>query len=97
MTTRADRRRPMATGVVTAEGPAGVVTAGPFGNDGNTGRRYNLTFNAQALNLFNIINYAPPEGTLGSGYFGRSNGLAGHIFSSSDAARRIFLQARLTF
>jgi hypothetical protein len=49
------------------------------------------------LNLFNIINLAPPEGTLGSNYFGRSNGLAGHIFSGSDAARRIFLQARLTF
>ncbi len=70
---------------------------GPFGDNGNTGRRYNLTINAQALNLFNIINYAPPEGTLGSNYFGRSNGLAGRIFSSSDAARRIFLQARLTF
>jgi hypothetical protein len=78
-------------------GPGGGHGGGPFGNDGNTGRRYNLTINAQALNLFNIINYAPPEGTLGSDYFGRSNGLAGHIFSSSDAARRIFLQARLTF
>jgi hypothetical protein len=78
-------------------GGGGGHHGGPFGDDGNTGRRYNLTINAQALNLFNIINLAPPEGTLGSNYFGRSNGLAGHIFSGSDAARRIFLQARLTF
>lgn len=82
-------------------GGGGGHGGGPFGNDGNTGRRYNLTINAQALNLLNIINYAPPEGTLDSNpsqsYFGRSNGLAGSIFSSPDAARRIFLQARLTF
>ena len=70
-----------------------------FGNSGNTGRRYNLTINAQALNLLNIINYAPPTGTIDSHLFGRSNQLAGHIFSSPDgsAARRVFLQATLTF
>jgi hypothetical protein len=72
---------------------------GPFGNDGNTGRRYNVTLNAQALNLFNIANYAAPTGTIDSSLFGKSNALAGQIFSSPNgsASRRIFLQARLTF
>ena len=70
---------------------------GMFGDSGNTGRRYNLTINAQALNLFNIVNYAPPNGVLDSRLFGVSNALAGHIFSSTDAARRIYLQARFTF
>jgi hypothetical protein len=70
---------------------------GPFGGGDNTGRRYNLSFNAQALNLFNIINLAPPTGTLGSPEFGHSNALAGQIFSSTSAARRIFLQATFSF
>ncbi len=70
---------------------------GPFGNTGSTGRRYNLTLNAQALNLFNIVNYAPPTGTIDSPNFGQSNALAGHIFSSTSAARRIFLQANFAF
>jgi hypothetical protein len=76
-------------------GPGG----GPFGGSGNTGRRYNFTLNAQALNLLNIINYAPPTGTIDSPNFGQSNALAGHIFSSPNgsAARRIFLQATFAF
>ena len=73
-------------------GPGGI-----FGNDGSTGRRYNFTLNAQALNLFNIINVAPPTGTIDSPNFGKSNALAGQIFSSGSAARRVFLQANLTF
>jgi hypothetical protein len=73
---------------------------GPFSNSGNTGRRYNLTLNAQALNLFNIINDSPPTGTLGSPLFGKYNALdGGTIFASPDgsAARRIFLQATFAF
>jgi len=70
---------------------------GPHGDGASTGRRYNLTFNAQALNLFNIINYAPPTGTIDSPLFGQSNALAGQIFSSTSAARRIFLQTTFTF
>ena len=82
-----------------SHGGGGGHGGGPFGNDGNTGRRYNLTINAQALNLFNIINLAPPNGVLGSKLFDVSNQLAGQIFSSPDgsAARRIFVQARFTF
>jgi hypothetical protein len=90
-------------------GPGGGL--GPGGLSGNRGgpggpgggqtngvnRRYNLTFNAQALNLFNNINLAPPTGTLGSPEFGRSNALAGQIYSSGSASRRIFLQAVFSF
>ena len=70
---------------------------GAFGSNGSTGRRYNFTLNAQALNLLNIINVAPPTGTIDSPNFGQSNALAGQIFSSGSAARRIFLQANFTF
>ena len=78
-------------------GGRGGGGGGPRGDAGNTGKRYNLTFNAQALNLFNVINYAPPTGTIDSPIFGKSNALAGMIFSSNSAARRIFLQTTFTF
>ena len=80
-------------------GPGGGGPGGAFGNSGNTGRRYNFTLNAQALNLLNIVNYAPPTGTIDSPNFGRSNALAGQIFSSPNgsASRRIFLQATFAF
>ena len=84
-------------------GPAGPPRmgrggpGGPGGGGDNTGKRYNLTLNAQALNLFNVINYAPPTGTIDSPQFGTSNALAGSIFSSGSAARRINLQATFTF
>ncbi len=78
-------------------GGSGGGPGGAFGNNGSTGRRYNFTLNAQALNLLNIINVAPPTGTIDSPNFGQSNALAGTIFSSGSAARRIFLQANFTF
>jgi hypothetical protein len=91
---------------------------GPFGGGGgghggmsNTGRKYSLTFSAQALNLFNNINYGTPAGTVipsfdqttgitGPGSrFDVSNHLASGMFASpsGSAARRIFLQAAFTF
>ncbi len=78
-------------------GPGGG--GGPFGGGGGSGRRYNLNFNVQALNLLNIVNYAPPTGTIDSPTFGRSNALAGQIFSSPNgsASRRMFLQATFSF
>jgi hypothetical protein len=69
-------------------------------------RKYNLTFSAQALNLFNNIDYGTPSGivtppgTLSPGEinrFGRSQSLQGQIFSSGSAARRIFFQAVFSF
>jgi hypothetical protein len=63
----------------------------------NTGRKYTLTFSAQALNLFNDIDYGTPVGNVNAPNFGQSTGLAGGIFSSGSAARRIFFQATFAF
>ncbi len=100
-------------------GPGGGLGPGGLGGGGrglggmfaptNTGRKYNLTFSAQALNLFNDIDYGTPVGTVsptlipgtdiyGPGNrFGRSTGLANGIFSQGPAARRIFFQATFAF
>jgi hypothetical protein len=64
---------------------------------GPSGRKYTLTFSAQALNLFNIVNYGGPNGTIGSPTFLKSTTLAGGGFSSGAAVRRVFLQAILSF
>jgi len=77
-------------------GGGGRGMGGMFGG-GSSGRKYTLTFSAQALNLFNDIDYGGPNGTLGTSHFGRSTTLAGGIFSTGSAARRIFLQATLAF
>jgi hypothetical protein len=77
--------------------------------DSPASRKYNLTFSAQAQNLFNDINYGTPSGTViptltsgstvvGPGSrFGKSTSLAGGPFSSNAAARRIFFQATFAF
>jgi hypothetical protein len=81
---------------------------GGFGGGANTGRKYSLTFSAQALNLFNDIDYGTPSGTLiptlnstgqyvPDGRFGESTSLAGGVFSSGSAARRIFVMASFQF
>lgn len=58
-----------------------------------TGRKYSLTFSAQAMNLFNNINYGRPTGNVTASSFGRSTGLAGFMF----APRRFFFQAAFQF
>ena len=65
----------------------------------STGRRFNLTFSAQALNLFNNVNYGTPVGTLGSSQFGKSTSLSGGPFAgpNGSTSRRIFLQAVFAF
>jgi hypothetical protein len=82
-------------------GPRGLSGGGggPGGPGGQTAanHRYNLNFSVQALNLFNDINLAPPTGVLGTPNFGKSNALAGQIYSSGAASRRVFLQAIFTF
>jgi hypothetical protein len=84
-------------------GPGGLTGGGggghgPFGGqEGAVNRRFNMTFNLQALNLFNDINLAPPTGVLGSPNFGRSNALAGQIYSSGSASRRIYAQLVFSF
>ncbi len=84
----------------------GGFHAGPA----STGRKYSLTFSAQALNLFNDVNYGTPSGTViptpesdglnGPGdRFGVSTQLAGGMFASptNSASRRVFLQAFFNF
>ena len=80
-------------------GGGGGGRGGPGGMFGptNTGRKYSLNFSAQALNLFNDIDYGTPTGTLTSPYFDKSTSLAGGIFSTGSAARRIFFQATFAF
>lgn len=65
----------------------------------STGRRFNLTLSAQALNMFNNINYGTPIGTLGSSEFGRSTGLASGPFSGpgGSTSRRLYFQAVFAF
>ena len=80
-------------------GGGGRGGPGGMGGSNNTGHKYSLTFSAQALNLFNDIDYGGPIGTVipGSTRFGQSTSLAGGIFSSGAAARRIFFQAAFSF
>ena len=105
--------------------PMGGMGGGPGGGGGgrgggggfgppaaNTGHKYSLTFSAQALNLFNDINYGTPSGSVaptllpgsttdyGPGNrFEKSTSLAGGIFASpsGSASRRIFFQAAFNF
>jgi hypothetical protein len=91
-------------------GPMGGGRGGPMGGT-NTGRKYALTFSAQALNLFNDIDYGTPSGLVAPAWnsttgvtgpgsrFERSTSLAGGIFASpsGSAARRIFFQAAFQF
>ncbi|HEV2486762.1 MAG TPA: hypothetical protein VGT08_14625 [Terracidiphilus sp.] len=51
-------------------GGFGCGGRGMMGGRANTGRKYSLSFSAQALNLFNNINYGPPVGTVNSPNFG---------------------------
>jgi hypothetical protein len=80
-------------------GGGGGGRGGPGGMFGptNTGHKYNLNFSVQALNLFNNIDYGLPGGTLTSPSFNHSTNLAGGIFSTGSAARRVFVQAVFSF
>jgi hypothetical protein len=78
-------------------GGGGGGPHGMMGGGGPSGRKYTVTFSAQALNLFNNIDYGGPNGVIGSRDFLRSTTLAGGMYSTGSAARRIFLQATLSF
>ncbi|MGA9673244.1 MAG: carboxypeptidase regulatory-like domain-containing protein [Terracidiphilus sp.] len=84
-------------------GPGGLGGGGGRGGPGgmfgptSTGRKYSLNFSVQALNLFNDIDYGTPGGTLNTPSFNRSTTLAGGIFSTGSAARRVFAQVVFSF
>ena len=70
---------------------------GGFGGGTSTGKRYNLAFGVQVLNLFNNEDLSTPNGVLTSQQFGRSTQLAGNPFTSNSAVRRISLQMSFNF
>jgi Carboxypeptidase regulatory-like domain len=76
-------------------GPRGG--GGPFGGPEKSNQRYSLTFSANARNIFNDVNPAPPIGNLSSGLFGKSTALAGGVFNTQSANRRIDLQVMFSF
>jgi hypothetical protein len=82
-------------GPVMMGGPRGG--GGPFGAPERSNQRYSLTFSANARNIFNNVNPAPPIGNLSSGLFGKSTALAGGVFNTQSANRRIDLQVMFSF
>jgi hypothetical protein len=83
------------------DGPGGPMggggRGGPFGGGEKSNQRYSLTFSANARNIFNNVNPAPPIGNLSSGLFGKSTALAGGVFNTQSANRRIDLQMMFSF
>jgi hypothetical protein len=79
-------------------GGGGGGGRGGFGGGGvSTGKRYNLSFGVQALNLFNNVDVSQPSGVLTSPQFGVSTQLAGRPFTSASAVRQISLQTSFNF
>jgi hypothetical protein len=72
--------------------------SGPSRRNAYVPHKYNMTFTVYASNLFNRQNLAPPNGTLSSNFFGRSQSLAGGFFSPPTSGNRsIFLQTSFHF
>ncbi len=94
-------------------GGRGMPGMGLGGNGPNPGggqnnrvdRRYSITFSAFAHNIFNVVNLAPPNGTLGgppdgttdSPFFGKASQLATGFFSHGSAVRDFNFQALFNF
>jgi hypothetical protein len=80
-------------------GPGGMggPRGGSFGGPERSNQRYSLTFSANARNVFNNVNPAPPIGNLSSGLFGQSTALAGGVFNTQSANRRVDLQVMFSF
>jgi hypothetical protein len=74
-------------------GPGGMFGGG----GGGSGKRYNLSFGVQVQNVFNVVDRGTPIGTFASPSFGQSTQLAGGIFTSQSAVRRIYLQTSFNF
>lgn len=78
-------------------GPRGGGPGGPFGGAERSSQKYSLTFSVNARNIFNDVNPAPPIGNLSSALFGRSTALAGGVFNTQAANRRVDLQVMFSF
>lgn len=81
-------------------GPGGRGPGGPFGaGGGGSGRKYSLSLGLLVANVFNDVNRGPPVGVVGpvGSQFYTSTSLAGGIFSTNSAVRRITLLATFSF
>jgi hypothetical protein len=82
-------------------GPRGPIFGGGGGGpqfSTNSDRRYNLTLSVSARNVFNNVNVANPNATLGTKFFDLPNALQGGPFSQGSAAnRRIDFIASFSF
>ncbi len=66
--------------------------------DASVPRKYSLTLVGGALNIFNVVNLGPPNGTLSSPLFGKTQSLASGPFGSPTPGNRaVFVQAVFTF
>lgn len=66
--------------------------------DAEVPRKYSLTLAVAAINVFNIVNLGPPNGTLSTPLFGKSQSLASGPFGSPVAGNRfIVAQANFAF
>jgi hypothetical protein len=79
-----------------------MMGGGGRGGGGNvTGKRYNLTLAASGRNIFNHVNYLPPNADLSSSRFGEYTAISGGGFGGGGGAgssdRRIDLSLRFTF
>ncbi len=75
-------------------GPGGP---GGFGGGASSGKRYNLAIGGQVQNVFNIADRATPVGVLTSPLFGTSTELAGNLYTTDSAIRRVTLQLSFSF
>ena len=86
-------------------GGRGGGGGGPFGGGGaSSGRKYSLSLGVLAANVFNDVDRGTPVGVVPSSQadvaksqFYQSTSLAGNIFSSNTAVRRITLLATFSF
>ncbi|MFZ0036058.1 MAG: carboxypeptidase regulatory-like domain-containing protein [Candidatus Acidiferrales bacterium] len=63
----------------------------PVKLDATAPKRFNLTFVVAALNVFNIVNRAPPNGVLESPLFGETQSLASGQFSGPTPGNRTIM------
>ena len=70
---------------------------GDSGSGGGSKSHYTLSLAAEARNIFNDANLAPPIGNVSSSLFGTSNSAAGGVYSFSGTNRRIDFQVVFAF
>jgi hypothetical protein len=78
-------------------GGGGAPGGGGGGGRINSGKKYNFTLGVQFQNIFNVADRANPNGTLSSSSFGQLTSLAGGLYTTNDAVRRINLSLSFNF